>query len=177
MQSIGTVTRAIMLLAAFAFAVAADAQPRPGGGSGGGGGGSPAEGLIQKIQPEQLAQIISGAGFPSQVTDLGDQRIVRTQFWPGEIVSGAWPFSCEKDGSGCHGYGLFANFGGNTGIGQDWIDSWNNYRLYVHARKDQNGDLVFQWDVLLLGGLSTDSIAASAQLFKNWVDDSTDYKP
>jgi hypothetical protein len=179
MSMTSTLARVFMILAALAFSGVADAQPRPGGGprggGGGGGGGAAPSGVLQTINAEQLAQIFGAAGFPSKVFVSNNHQMVRTQFWPGDIYSGVSPEICEKDGN-CRGYRIFANLGADTGVGQEWLDAWNQGRLYVHAYKLQNGELVFYWDVALLSGLTPQAIAATAQIFKQFVDQSTDFK-
>ncbi len=177
-------TKAILVMASLVIAVAAGAQPRPGGGKppgggppGGGGGGGAPTGTIIKIQADQIAQLFNDAGFRSKVIDNNNTHMVQTEFWSDQVFSGAIPQACEKDGSGCHGYKLFANLGTDSGVDQAWVDAWNSSWLYVRAVKLKNGALIFYWDVALLTGITPDYVKGSAVLFKAIVDASSDFKP
>lgn len=177
----GMVTRTVLALLLLAVAVAADAQPRPGGGrgpsgGGGGGGGGTSGGLIVKIQAEQLAQLMKDAGFPSKVID-NNGKIVQSVFWNDQIFSGIIPQGCEKDGSGCHSLKLFANLGKDTGTDQAWLDAWNSSYFYVRAYKLKDGQLIFEWNIALLNGVTPDYIKLAATFFKSTVDEFTDFKP
>jgi hypothetical protein len=179
------VTKTVLALLVLVLAVAADAQPRPGGGrgpagggggGGGGGGNASGGGLIVKVQAEQLAQLMKEAGFPSKVVD-NNGKMVQSTFWSDQIFSGIIPQACEKDGSGCHSFKLFANFGKENGIDQAWIDAWNNTYFYVRTYKLKDGQLIFEWNVALLNGVTPDYIKLAAAFFKSTVDESTDFKP
>jgi hypothetical protein len=177
-------TRAVLMVAALAFAAAATAQPRPGGGPGpkppAGGGPNPGSapgGLIVKLQAEQIAQLFNESGFQSKVVDNNNIHMVQTLFWTDQVFSGAIPQACDKDGSGCHAFKIFANLGPETGVSQAWIDAWNNDWLYVRVYKAKDGSLIFSWDVALLTGVTPDYVRTSAKLFKSIVDDSSDFKP
>ena len=175
-------TRAILVVAAVILATAAGAQaPRPGGGprtgggnEGGGGGGAPG-GLIAQFDPDQIAQAITAAGFPSKVVLNNKVRMVQTGFWGDEIFSGAYGVYCNDKGA-CGGLKMFANTG-KSSVGADWINAWNNRYFFVRTYQTDKGDLVFFWDVLLVGGVSPNNIAATATVFKSIVDQSTDFKP
>jgi hypothetical protein len=174
------VARAVLVVVALAVAAAAYGQPRPGGrgpsGGGGGGGGAPA-GLVVKIDAQKLAQLMNDAGFASKVIDNGGVTVVLVTFWNDQIFSGAIPQACEKDGSGCRSFKLFANLGKDTGVDDAWINAWNRSYYYVRAFKLPSGELVFEWNVALLTGLTPDYIKLAALAFKSAVDDSTDFKP
>jgi Putative bacterial sensory transduction regulator len=177
----GIVARAILVVAALAIVAAAYAQPRPGGrgpsgGGGGGGGGGAPGGLIVKIQAQNLAQLMNDAGFASKLID-NSGPVVLVAFWNDQIFSGAIPQACEKDGSGCHSFKLFANLGKDTGVDQAWINAWNNSYYYVRAFKLQDGQLIFEWNVALLTGVTADYIKLAAIAFKSAVDESTNFKP
>lgn len=167
----------VLALLACSYGAVADAQPRPGGGRGQSGGGGAPTGLIVKLQTEQIAKLFADSGFQSKAVDNDGTQMVVSTIWNDQIFSGAIPQSCEKDGSGCHAFKIFANLGPDTGVSQAWIDSWNNSWLYVRAYKVENGSLIFSWDVALLTGVTPEYIKAVPHLFKSIVDESTDFKP
>ena len=99
--------------------------------------------------------------------------MVLVAFWNDQIFSGAIPQACEKDGSGCHSFKLFANLGKDTGVDQAWINAWNNSYYYVRAFKLQDGQLIFEWNVALLTGVTPDYIklaAIAVQVCRRQVD-------
>jgi hypothetical protein len=173
-------TMAILIVAAIASATAASAQaPRPGGskpaGGGGNGGGNSA--LVLGFNPDQIAQIFNGAKFKSQVVENNKVKMVQTQFWPdaNDIFSGAFGIYCD-DKNQCAGMKTFANFGKVDAATREWLNAWNNTYLFVRARVTKDGDLIFDWDTLLIN-VSTDDIDLMAKAFKQIVDKSTDFKP
>jgi hypothetical protein len=172
------ITGSIVIAVAIAFAVTASAQPpRPGGRKPKGEGDQAPQGMIVKIQPEQIAKLFTDAGFNSKVVEMKDKsRLVQTEFWSGDVWSGAIPLVCEKDGSGCHGMMLFANLGKESSVNQDWINAWNDRMLYVRATNHKDA-LIFTWQVALLTGVTPDYIKYAASGFKYLVDQSTDFKP
>jgi hypothetical protein len=174
---------ALLLTFAFALATAVGAQPRPGGGGGGprpgpgGGGGGPPGGLIVQYDPDQIAKLLSDAGFPSQVIEMKDKsRQVQTQFWP-DVFSGAIPIYCQNKNPGiCNGVAIFANLG-KSSVDSNWLNAWNASFFFVRAYTLESGELIFKYDVLLAPGVTPDYIKLTAAIFKNAVDQSTDFKP
>jgi hypothetical protein len=180
-------TKAILVVASLALAATASAQPRPGGGGpkppgggggggGSGGGGAPAGALINSAENEQLAQLFNAANFKSAVVELKNgNHVVKIEFWPG-VYSGAYPIFCTE-GKDCLGYQIFVNLGGDSGVDQAWLDAWNRSWPYVRAYKLQSGELIFQADVLVRGGVTPQYIQNTASVFKTIVDKSSDFKP
>ena len=113
---------------------------------------------------------MNDAGFASKLID-NNGPVVLVAFWNDQIFSGAIPQACEKDGSGCHSFKLFANLGKDTGVDQAWINAWNNSYYYVRAFKLQDGQLIFEWNVALLTGVTPDYIKLAAIAFKSAVDE------
>lgn len=173
-------TRAILIVAAVTLAAAASAQsPRPGGGpkpGGGGGGGTPG-GTIIGFNPDQIAQLFNSAGFKSQVVENNKAKMVQTLFWPdaNDIFSGAFGIYCNDKGQ-CGGMTTFANLGKVEAADAAWLNAWNSRYYFVRAYVTKEGNLIFDWDTLLVN-VSPDDIVLTAKLFKQIVDQSSDFKP
>jgi hypothetical protein len=172
-------TRAILIVAAVTLAAAASAQgPRPGGGPkpGGGGGGTPG-GTITGFNPDQIAQLFNSAGFKSQVVENNKAKMVQTLFWPdaNDIFSGAFGIYCNDKGQ-CGGMTTFANLGKVEAADAAWLNAWNSRYYFVRAYVTKEGNLIFDWDTLLVN-VSPDDIVLTAKLFKQIVDQSSDFKP
>jgi Putative bacterial sensory transduction regulator len=179
-------TRAILIVAVVAFATAASAQgprpggsPRPGGGGGGGGGGGNAPGAtVNGFNPDQIAQLFNAAGFKSQVVENNKSKMVQTLFWPeaNDIFSGAFGIYCNDKGQQCGGMTTFANLGKVDAADAAWLNAWNSRYYFVRAYVTKDGNLIFDWDTLL-ANVSPDDIVLTAKLFKQIVDQSSDFKP
>jgi hypothetical protein len=174
-------TRAILIVAAVTLAAAASAQgPRPGGGpkpGGGGGGGGAPSGTITGFNPDQIAQLFNSAGFKSQVGENNKAKMVQTLFWPdaNDIFSGAFGIYCNDKGQ-CGGMTTFANLGKVEAADAAWLNAWNSRYYFVRAYVTKEGNLIFDWDTLLVN-VSPDDIVLTAKLFKQIVDQSSDFKP
>ena len=173
-----SIAKIMIIFTALLLAAPADAQPRPGGGTKkpGGEGGSAQGGLITFVQLEQLARIFSAAGIKSSVEKLQNGvQIVKMEIWP-DTYSAALPSNCKDDGTQCGGYQIFVNLG-DTGVNDAWLQAWNSRYLFVRTYKLDNGAQIFRWDGLTRGGVTPDNIALSAVIFKNIVEQATDFKP
>jgi hypothetical protein len=168
------VAQIMIVFTALVFAATASAQPRPGGG--GGGGDSAPGGVITFVQHELLARIFNGAGIKSSVERLKDGgQIVKMQIWP-NTYSAAVPIFCKKDGSECGGYQIFVNLG-NTGVNDAWMKAWNRRYFFVRTYQLDNGEQIFLVEDITQGGVTAQNIAFSAAVFKQIVEESTDFKP
>ena len=56
------------------------------------------------------------------------------------------------------------------------MNAWNNKYYFVRAYVTSDGNLIFDWDMLLVSA-SPDEIVLMAKLFKQIVDQSSDFKP
>ena len=131
---------------------------------------------MTKLTVAQMAQLMTAAGFQSQVINNKKVEMVRTIFWNADgIFSGAIPMGCEKDGSGCGSYKIFANLG-KSAVGEKWVSAWNSSWPFVRAYIASDGSLIFTWDVPLLTGATPAYVESAVQLFKLIVDKSTDFK-
>jgi hypothetical protein len=177
------IMRAVLILSAGLFASAASAQLTVGG-----GGATPStpsttpstsapSGLITQYNPDQIAQILTAAGFQSKSTVTSDNKthFVSTQFWP-NTTSGVLGIGCDSDGSNCVSYEIFTMLPNEQSIGDAWTDAWNNAFWFVKAVK--SGDnLIFQMDVMLDPGVTPAYIGASAQVFKEIVGQAATFNP
>jgi hypothetical protein len=169
------IARIMIVLTALVFTAAAGAQPRPGGGGAGGGSGAQG-GLVTFVQHELLARIFNEAGIKSSVEKLKNGgQVVKMQIWP-NTYSAAYPIFCKNDGTECGGYQVFVNLG-NTSVSDAWIKAWNAKYVFVRTYKLDNGEQIFQLDEITQGGVSPRNIAFSVAVFKQIVEESTDFKP
>ena len=103
--------------------------------------------------------------------------MVQTLFWPdaNDIFSGAFGIYCNDKGQ-CGGMTTFANLGKVEAADAAWLNAWNSRYYFVRAYVTKEGNLIFDWDTLLVN-VSPDDIVLTAKLFKQIVDQSSDFKP
>jgi hypothetical protein len=189
---VGAWAKGLLVVASLAFAAApAVAQitlpgsspaPAPGPAPGPSPQSAPAGGLITKITPQQVAQLISGAvsgvTLQPQITAQNDgTSLVSFPAWGTQVYSAVDVENCEKDGSGCYALDFFANFGKQPTITQSWMDNWNNQFFAVRVFPLSDGEIVFSADCMVLTGVTPAYITAFAGFFKQVVDQSASYKP
>lgn len=180
--------RAALVIALLVFAPAAFAQPvlpgsGPGPSPGPGAGPAPAPtGLITKITPQQLAQLYSRLTVNNQPIQISIKNfddgssIVVVPAWGPQIYSGVHLEQCEKDGSGCHWLGFFANVGKQATIGAAWMNAFNAHFLGAKAYTLPSGELLFEQDITLYPGITPPEILWYTGFFKRVVDDSFRFK-
>jgi len=189
-------TKAVLAVAFAAFATSASAQPvMPGAGGGGGQaapapapapggspGGSPG-GLIATMNPQQLAQILNGLTIDNKPINMTVKTFddktggVIIPFWGDQLYSGVLPIQCQPDGTGCKTLQFFANFGKQSSVDMNWMNSWNDYYLGVKVSVMDNGEMLFEYDLPLFSGVSADYIRNCTVFFKAVVDTAFTYKP
>jgi hypothetical protein len=133
--------------------------------------------LIASMTADQVAGLLNPT-FPSKVTqDDKNSKWVITSFWGDSLYSGVlMNGTCDNNGS-CTILGFFANFGKTPNVDQNWVNSWNENQCCVRAFFYTDQSLIFQYDVALSPGVTADYITSAAQLFKQAVDQSTNFKP
>jgi len=167
------------LACVLALAIPADAQPKPGGRAGGpasggtAGGGQSAVALLAKVTPELMADILTKAGYPSQVQGSGQQKFVSAQFFPGP--PGKVMFSRCDDG-GCSLIGFVYDFGPISTIGADWVNAWNDQKPVSAVLQDDGSLQMVTW-THLFGPVTGTHLAAVARRFVDVVNSSTDFQP
>jgi hypothetical protein len=181
--------RAVLLVGLLSLAPAAAAQPvLPGPTPSPAPSPVPAPGpapggLIAKITPQQLAQLLTQLkvnGAPLQPTIKTfpgkDYAIVAVPVWP-QVFSGVLMNLCESDGSGCRVLRFFANVGKQPTVDAAWINAYHANHWGVMAFTAEGGVLIFFHDVPLFSGVPQDYIINNAAFFKNAVDEAFKYKP
>lgn len=133
--------------------------------------------LIAAMTPEQVVALLNPT-FPSKVgQDDKNNKWVVTGFWGDNLYSGVlMNGDCDNNGA-CDVLGFFANFGKTPNVDQTWVNAWNSNKCCVRAFFSTDQSLLFEYDVALFPGVTTDYIQSAAQLFKSVVNDSTKFKP
>lgn len=182
--------RIVAILASLCLAPAVGAQPvLPGGGGPTPGqqappaGGAAPSGLITKLTGQQLTQILSGLTYnnnqvPATLqTNSDGSWSVTLPFWGSQVPSGAVLDVCEKDGSGCYWIDFFVNLGVQSTVDAKWINAYNNAYYGARAYLADNGNLIVDYPVWMLPGITQDYIIKSAGMFVSSVENAMKFKP
>lgn len=143
---------------------------------------APASGLITKITPQQVAQLVAkavnGTTINPQITKNNDgTSLVTFPVWGSAVYSAINVENCEQDGSGCYVLDFFANFGKQPTLTQAWMNAWNDQFYIARVYPLSNGETVFTADLVVLTGVTPDYVTAFAGFFKQVVDNASTFKP
>ncbi len=164
-------TRVLAALACvLALALSVYAQPKPPGPA---PGGQPTGPLLSKVTPEQMADILTKAGYASKVQGSGQDKSVAAQFFPG--TPGKVMFAA-CDNTGCNLVGFVYDFGKLSDIGADWVNAWNEQKQVTAVLLDDGGLEMRMW-THLYGPVTADHLGATARMFVDMVNSSTDFQP
>jgi hypothetical protein len=162
-----------LILAFLIIAASSNAQPKLGDGA---KPESPPQttGLITKIQPEQLKELFTAAGFESEVQKQDDGTVmVLTELAPGHVAIVS-PISCTQN-KDCGGYVFLLVL--SKSERKAWIDAWNDENQFQPAALLVDGKLAFIMAVRVLSGVTPDYVKQSATWFRDVVNDSAFFKP
>jgi len=163
-----TVSMRLLCLLACVLALSspADAQPGP-------TGGQTNTALLTKVSPDQMADILTKAGYPSKVQSAGAEKTLATQFFPG--APGKVLFTA-CDGAGCGLVGFVYDFGKISNIDAKWVNAWNGQKPVSAVLKGDGSLQMLMW-THVFGPVTPEHLAATARLFVEVVNSSTDFQP
>lgn len=153
-------------------------QPRGGGGGGGGeqnqGGDQPSGQVIDRTTQDNTLNLLKAAGY----TDLkiysdkqGNKHVQGKINGQGVAVL----HYCEKEV--CQFISFVAPLGKQDNIDLKWINSWNYDKLFAKLSQDKEGNIYFQMECYLFGGVAPAHITQSGQLFGELIKVLYQYKP
>jgi hypothetical protein len=120
-----------------------------------------AGGLYSRIQPEELAAILTAAGYRSQVQSDNTGKYIATTMSGYNVL--VFPYDCQAQG--CSSLQFWTGFSADASLTLKFCNAWNTQWRFAKANLDNQGNLVFTSDVMLDGGVSADNIKANAGLF------------
>jgi Putative bacterial sensory transduction regulator len=126
-----------------------------------GGGGTAAGGLISRITAEQLAGILSQAGYPSQVRTQQNEKYVVSDM-KGVTVNSIL-YTCNNQG--CLSFDLVVY--ASDQLTTDFVNAWNDKKRFTKASVDpSDGTLTLASTVVLSGGVSAENIKEYARFYE-----------
>ena len=157
------------------------AQPRigpPAGPSGPGPGPAPAPaqtgGLITGTTADLTARAMQEAGFTDVrvVDSQGTRHVVGKA---GETPVLAAHLFCKENT--CLAISWMVFFGEQKGIDWNYINAWNSTHTFARLSRNNQGHLVFDYDVALLGGVTAEYIKTSGAVFATRLKELFEFKP
>jgi hypothetical protein len=149
------------------------AQPKAPGKAPGPGAGNGSATLLTKVTPEQMADILTKTGYQAQVQGSGQQKSLTAQFFPGPPGKVAFA-GC--DNAGCSLVEFVYDFGKIATIGPDWVNAWNDQKSVSAVLQDDGSLRMLMW-THLFGPVTAEHLAATARMFVDVVNSSTDFQP
>ncbi len=148
------------LLAAPAPSNAQDEQRAPGG-------------VISRIQPEDLASILTAAGYRSQVQSDNTGKYVATTMSGYSVL--VFLYDCKAQG--CSSIQFWTGFGGDQALNLEFANAWNTQWRFAKANLDDQGNFIFTYDIMLDGGVSAENIKVGAGLFDYLLGELNQFSP
>jgi hypothetical protein len=82
---------------------------------------------------------------------------------------------CEK--GTCQFISFVAPLGKQEGVDLNWVNSWNYDKLFAKLSQDKDGNVFFQMECYLFGGVSPNHVVSAGQLFAELIKVLYQYKP
>lgn len=118
--------------------------------------------LPDRVTPEQVASILKDTGYRAEIlADKSPQRI-RTGIGGRTVLVAL--YDCQT--KGCSSLQFYAGFRKGPKFNLEYVNEWNSLRRYGKAYLDKDGDLAFEFDVDLDGGVGANYIKEKIFLFE-----------
>jgi hypothetical protein len=161
--------RVLLMLAVIVFCLLATGQSFAQIGPKGGGSGAS---VIDRITLEQLASVLTEAGFQSQLkTTPDDRKFVVTKIHGFNV--GIWPGGCKPEG--CSNLEWDVYFSDKVTL--DFVNAWNAEKRFAKAYVGKDGEIGLSMDTILTGGVAPANIAAYAVAFDYFLSELAKFQP
>ena len=152
-------------------------QPRGGGEDKSKGGGQQTQttgGLIEKITPDGTIALLKAAGYTDLETYADNQGNKHVK---GKINGNAVAIVhyCEK--GECQFISFVLPLGKQSNVDINWVNSWNYDKLFGKLSLDKEGNIFFQMECYLFGGVSPAHVTSAGKLFGELIKILYEYKP
>lgn len=151
-------------------------QPRGGGDEQKQGGGNPpASGqTIDKTTPDNTLNLLKAAGYTELQIYTDNQGNKHVQ---GKINGQGVAILHYCDKGVCQFISFVAPLGKQESVDLNWINSWNYDKLFAKLSRDKDGNVYFQMECYLFGGVAPGHITQAGQLFGELLKILYQYKP
>ncbi len=130
-------------------------------------------GAFSRIQPQDLAAILTAAGYRSEVQSDNTGPYVATTMSGYSVL--VFPYDCKAQG--CSSIQFWTGFTADPSVNLEFVNAWNTQWRFAKANLDGEGNLVFTSDVFLDGGVTAENIKASAGLFDYLLGELNQFNP
>jgi Putative bacterial sensory transduction regulator len=130
-------------------------------------------GVISRIQPDDLAAILTAAGYRSEVQSDNSGKYVATTMSGYSVL--VFPYDCKAQG--CSSIQFWTGFSADPALDLEFANAWNTQWRFAKANLDVQGNFIFTSDVFLDGGVTAENIKASAGLFDYLLGELNQFNP
>jgi hypothetical protein len=130
-------------------------------------------GLYTRIQPEDLAALLTAAGYQSKVQSDESGKYIATTMSGFNVA--VIPYDCQAQG--CSSLQFWTGFGADASLNLKFVNAWNSQWRFAKAALDAQGNLLFTQDLFLDGGVSADNIKTNAALFDYLLGELNQFNP
>lgn len=128
---------------------------------------------FSRIQPEKLAEILTSAGYDSQVGSDQYGKYLSTNMSGFTVL--VFPYDCQN--TGCSSMQFWTGFGADPSLTVEFANAWNTQWRFAKANVDSNGNFSLSQDVYFDGGVTPENIAGNARLFDYLLGELQQFNP
>jgi hypothetical protein len=128
---------------------------------------------VKRVTVEQLAKILQDAGYRAEIVQGSKNRYIRSGLAGRRIA--IYMYDCKDQA--CGSYQFSAIFTKNDKYTPVFVNEWNKKRRYAKAYLDNDGDLNFEWDIDLDGGVTNDYLKTTILSFESYIGSFDKFTP
>ncbi|WP_375457850.1 YbjN domain-containing protein [uncultured Enterovirga sp.] len=120
---------------------------------------------VERVTVEQVAKLLQDSGYRAEIVQGTRNRYIRSGLSGRRIA--IYMYDCKEEA--CGSFQFSAIFVKNPKYTLDFVNAWNKARRYAKAYLDNDGDLNFEWDIDLDGGVTNDFLKTTILSFENYL--------
>lgn len=128
---------------------------------------------VFRVTTEQLAKAMQEAGFRAEIRP-GKNRPYILSSMSGRRIS-VYMYDCNDVDCGAYQFAMF--FSKTERFDLDFANQWNRQKRLAKAYIDTDGDLNFEWDVQLDGGVAPEFVKQTIMTFERYIAYFDSFKP
>lgn len=128
---------------------------------------------IKRVTVDVLSKVLQDSGYRAEIVQGSKEKYIRTGL-SGRRAA-IYMYDC-KDGT-CGAYQFSAIFTKNEKYTLAFVNAWNKARRYAKAYLDNDGDLNFEWDIDLDGGVTPEYIKTTVSSFETYLGSFDKFTP
>lgn len=128
---------------------------------------------FSRVQPEKLAEILTAAGYDSEVLSDEFGKYLATNMSGFSVL--VFPYDCQA--SGCSSMQFWTGFTADPSLNVEFANAWNLQWRFAKAYLDGDGNFNMSQDVMFDGGVTAENVTANARLFDYLLGELQQFNP